>query len=135
MKIEHIAFMVADPAAVAQWYVKHLGFTIKRASTTPPFGHFLADGSGTVMIELYDPRNNPRNDPRVKVPDYRGTDSVVLHLAFQVDDVARARQRLMAAGATPEGDIARTPDGDELTMLRDPWGFAIQLARRAKPMV
>jgi hypothetical protein len=25
--------------------------------------------------------------------------------------------------------------GDDLAMLRDPWGFPVQLVRRAKPMI
>ena len=33
MKIEHIALQVADPAAMADWYVKHLGFCVRRAAT------------------------------------------------------------------------------------------------------
>ena len=52
----------------------------------------------------------------------------------RVDDVAAARRTLLAAGATPVGEITVTPDGDELAMLRDPWGFAVQLARRGTPM-
>jgi glyoxylase I family protein len=28
MKIEHIAFNVADPVAVAAWYAEHLGLTV-----------------------------------------------------------------------------------------------------------
>ena len=53
MKIEHWGYQVADPVAVAQWYSEHLGFTIKRASDSPAKTHFLADGAGQVMIEIY----------------------------------------------------------------------------------
>jgi hypothetical protein len=28
-----------------------------------------------------------------------------------------------------------TPAGDELVMLRDPWGVALQLVKRAQPML
>ena len=35
----------------------------------------------------------------------------------------------------PAGDISVTPAGDQLAMLRDPWGFAIQLAKRNQPMI
>jgi hypothetical protein len=28
-----------------------------------------------------------------------------------------------------------TPTGDQFAMLRDPWGLALQLARRARPLV
>ena len=35
MKIEHIAFQVADPAAMADWYAEHLGFCVRRSSDEP----------------------------------------------------------------------------------------------------
>ena len=128
MKIEHVAFHVSDPTAMAEWYVAHLGFTVKRSLDAPPFTHFLADASGTVMIEIYRP-------PQLRVPDYRDTDPLQLHVAFVSSDIDADRQRLLAAGATPVGEPMETADGDVLAMLRDPWGFAIQLAMRKTPMV
>ena len=68
-------------------------------------------------------------------PDYARQDPLMLHVAFVSDDVAADRDRLIAAGATTVGEIAHTPAGDTLAMLRDPWGPAIQLCQRAKPMV
>jgi uncharacterized glyoxalase superfamily protein PhnB len=59
----------------------------------------------------------------------------VLHLAFISEDMQADRNRLLAAGATAVGDIAVTPAGDHLAMVRDPWGFCIQLAQRAEPMI
>lgn len=128
MKIEHAAYQVAEPVAIAQWYVAHLGMTIKRAQSASPFGHFLADSGDHVMVELY-------CNPVVPVPDYHAVDPLVAHLAFAADDVAATRQRLIEAGATPVGDVATSPAGDDLAMLRDPWGFAVQLVRRASPMI
>ncbi|GAI31566.1 unnamed protein product, partial [marine sediment metagenome] len=37
--------------------------------------------------------------------------------------------------ATPVGDISVTPGGDEIAILRDPWGVAIQFVKRAEPML
>jgi catechol 2,3-dioxygenase-like lactoylglutathione lyase family enzyme len=128
MKIEHAAYQIQDPVAVADWYVKHLGMSIKRAQPDRPFGQFLADGAGTVMLEFY-------NHPKVEVPDYRRIDPLILHVAFSVDDVAEARQRLLSAGATPEGEVTVTDAGDHLAMLRDPWGFPVQLVHRRSPMI
>ena len=62
-------------------------------------------------------------------------DPLVLHVAFAPDDVPSTRARLLAAGATPVGDVVVTPAGDQFAMLRDPWGLALQLARRARPLV
>lgn len=128
MRIEHVAWLVTDPAAAAAWYVEQLGFTIKRRLDVSPFTHFLADESGRVMIELY-------RQPHLRTPDYRDSDPLTLHLALISQDVAADRRRLMAAGATPVGEVQTAPAGDTMAMLRDPWGFAIQLVERKEPMV
>ncbi len=91
MKIEHTAYQVEDPVAVARWYVEHLGLTVKRAQNERPFGQFLADDGDTVMLEFY-------NNPKVRVPDYRAIDPLILHIAFWTDDVEATRARLLAAG-------------------------------------
>jgi glyoxylase I family protein len=128
MKIEHVAYQVPDPVALADWYVEHLGLRIKRATGGPGHARFLADDTDAVMVEVY-------NNPRVAMPDYRAIDPLMLHLAFRTDDVAAARERLLAAGATPEGEVVVSEGGDHLAMLRDPWGLAIQLVRRRDPMI
>ncbi len=126
MKIEHVAYVVTEPVAVAQWYVEHLALRVVRQTGAPTWTHFLADAAGTI-IEIY-------NNPKVVVPDYPSMDPLLLHLAFAVDDVSGTRHRLLAAGCTAVGEIEVTAAGDELAMLRDPWGFAIQLVKRAVPM-
>ena len=128
MKIEHAAWNVEKPVEVAKWYVENLGMKIVKGSDEPPQAHFIADGSGAVMLEIY-------NNPAVKTPDYASMDPLLLHLAFVCDDVKGTAAALVAAGAEMVGDLTVTPAGDELAMLRDPWGFAIQLARRAEPMI
>lgn len=128
MKIEHVAYQVPDPVALADWYVEHLGLRVMRTSGAPGFARFLADDGDAVMIEVY-------NNPHVPMPDYRATDPLTSHLAFHVDDVEATRERLIEAGATPEGQVIVSPVGDHLAMLRDPWGLALQLVRRAEPML
>ena len=56
-------------------------------------------------------------------------------MAFAVEDMEGAIVHLEAAGAQKVGGPGQTPFGDVLAMVRDPWGFAIQLTQRAKPMV
>lgn len=128
MKIEHTAYQVADPAALARWYVEHLGLTIKRSQEASPFGHFLADDGDAVMLEFY-------RQPHLPVPDYQSADPLILHLAFWADDVPATRARLMRAGATVVGDVIRNDQGDEVAMLRDPWGIPVQLVRRERAML
>jgi catechol 2,3-dioxygenase-like lactoylglutathione lyase family enzyme len=128
MKIEHVALFVKDPVAVARWYEEHLGLRIVRSSDAgPSFTRFLADSAGTTVMEIY--------SGTLPVPDYAAMDPLLLHVAFATDDLPATRSRLLAAGATAEGDVTATPAGDRLAMLRDPWGLAIQLAHRATPLV
>ena len=84
------------------------------------------DGAQASMLEIY-------RNPAAEVPDYRTRNPLELHIAFIADDVVAERQRLMDAGASPEGEVTTTPSGDRLAMLRDPWGVPIQLCQRAKP--
>lgn len=62
-------------------------------------------------------------------------DPLLLHIAFVCEDLAATTKRLVAAGATLVAGPELLPSGDELAMLRDPWGLAIQLAKRATPML
>jgi glyoxylase I family protein len=127
MNIEHIAINVADPVAVADWYMRHLGLRVVRKGEGPVFGHFLADAAGRVVLEIYH-----QNAP---VPDYAALDPFVFHIAFMTPDVERERVRLLAAGATPAGDISRAQNGDVLSFVRDPWGVTLQLVRRGQPLL
>src|SRR6185369_265580 len=124
MKIEHFALQVADPVAMAEWYVKHLGCSVARSTGEPAHARFLKDASGAVMLEIY-------RNPKVSVPDYSKIDPLWLHLAFVSSDLAADRDRLVSAGATVVEDLTTTPAGDQLVMLRDPWGTSVQLVRRS----
>ena len=127
MNIEHFAINVSNPVAAAEWYVRHLGMRIVRSLNESPFTHFLADASGRVVVETYAHSKAP-------VPDYAAMDPLVFHIAFTTTDVASAREKLLAAGATSAGPVTTTPVGDVMTFLRDPWGVALQLVKRAVPL-
>ena len=122
MKIEHIAFNVADPVAAADWYGRHCGLRVVRHVPQPAQTHFLADSEATVL-EIY-------CNPRDQVPDYRSMNPLLFHLALASPDPTADVGRLVAAGATFVEEI-RLPDGSHLVMLRDPWGVALQLCKRA----
>jgi glyoxylase I family protein len=130
MKIEHVGYMVKDPIQVAAWYCQNLGFRVARGMETSPFTHFLVDSSGEGMVEIY-------NNPAASVPDYASMDPLVFHVAFAVGDEAieTVRDRLLGAGAVIYSDVVVTPAGDQLVMLRDPWGMAIQLTHRKEAML
>jgi glyoxylase I family protein len=128
LKIEHIAFNVAEASKMAQWYVAHLGLQIVRDVGDANQTTFIADDSRQAVIELY-------NNPLAEVPDYASINPFILHIAFLVDNIESERDRLLTAGATPAGDINTLPSGDKLLFLRDPWGVTIQLVKRAKPLI
>lgn len=127
LNVEHVACNVSDPVAMAAWYVEHLGMRVVRKISAAPYMHFLADAAGRVVIEIY---SNPA-DP---VPDYSAMHPLRFHLAFNAADPDAAQAALVAAGATLLDDQT-TADGSRLLMLRDPWGLAIQLCKRATPLL
>jgi len=126
MKLEHFALNVEDPVAVAAWYVQHLGLRVARHIPAPAQTHFLVDAESTIL-EIY-------CNPPDQVPDYRSMDPLLLHLAFTSADPIADSKRLVAAGASYLSDT-RLEDGSHLFMLRDPWGLALQLCKRAKALI
>lgn len=126
MKLEHIAFNVADPVAVADWYCRHCGLRIVRHIPLPAQTHFLADSDATVL-EIY-------CNPPDQIPDYRNMNPLLFHLALASDSPTADARCLVAAGATYIEEV-RLPDGSQLIMLRDPWGLALQLCKRATPLL
>jgi catechol 2,3-dioxygenase-like lactoylglutathione lyase family enzyme len=127
LTIEHVACNVSNPAAMAAWYVEHLGMRIVRQSSTAPYIHFLADAAGRTVLEIYSNAADP-------VPDYPAMHPLRFHIAFATTDPDGSRAALVAAGATAVDDQT-TADGSRLIMLRDPWGLPLQLCRRATPLV
>jgi len=127
LNLEHVALNVADPAAMAAWYVKNLGMRIVRQSAVAPYIHFLADAAGRSVIEVYSNDADP-------FPDYASMHPLRLHVAFATSDPDGSRAALEAAGATFVDEMTRD-DGTRLVMLRDPWNFAIQLCKRGKSML
>lgn len=128
MRIEHVAFNVEDPLSMARWYVEHLGFEVRRRVMESPWAHFMVDSTGSTMLEIY-------GNPDVPLPDYRAMHAGTLHLALLSEDVEADIARLSAAGGKLDGDIQNTPAGDTLAFVRDPWGFTLQLVKRAQPML
>ncbi|MCP4565967.1 MAG: VOC family protein, partial [FCB group bacterium] len=69
-----------------------------------------------------------------QVPLYANMDPLILHLAFESADPDADARRLIDAGASWVQEV-RPDDGSHLVMLRDPWGLALQLCKRGKPML
>jgi glyoxylase I family protein len=127
IRFEHAAINVKEPVAMADWYCKNLGMTVVFKADPPANTRFVKDASGKTRIELY-------NNSAAPIPDYASQDLLVLHFAFNVDDVKATCDRLIKAGAKMDKDVTVTASGDEIATIRDPWGIALQFVKRAKPM-
>ena len=127
VRFEHVAINVKDPIAMADWYCKNLGMTIVFKADPPANTRFIKDAGGKARIELY-------NNSSAPIPDYASQDLLVLHFAFNVDNVKATCDRLIEAGAKMDKDVTVTAAGDEIATVRDPWGIALQFVKRAKPM-
>lgn len=119
MKLEHIAFDVPEPEALVAWWCENLGF--RRSA---PGSAFIIDDSGTMALEVYRTGETPA------APDYRRQNSMTMHIAFVSEDVKADAERLVAAGAKLE-TLKLDDDSFHMAILRDPWGMAIQLCKRA----
>ncbi len=121
---EHVALNVPDRDAAVAWYVEHLGLRVVRE--VPGAMAFLADADGTVVFELY----NNRDAGRI---DFPKTDTLALHIAFEVDDPRTAADELVAGGASVAEAYKEVGD-DAMIMLRDPFGVGLQLVHRGTRM-
>lgn len=122
---EHLAFNVPDMDAMTDWYCTHLGMKIARLDAGKKV--FLADHTGTVVLELYSNSDEAMLPSRKPLP-------LEIHLAFVVEDADAVVAELEAAGAEL---ISRQPpdeSGDVLCFLRDPFGLPIQVLTRKVPL-
>jgi catechol 2,3-dioxygenase-like lactoylglutathione lyase family enzyme len=127
MKFEHFALNVSDAPAASDWYEANLGLKIVKKMTESPYMTFLADDSGTVMIEIY-------SNPKGETLDFEKLHPLAVHVALVSANPNTDRDRLIEAGAKLISDDV-LPDGSHLIMLRDPWGICLQLCKRATPMI
>ena len=121
MRLEHFAIDVPDAEAFKDWWCEHLG--MRRSPANPGF---LLDDSGEAALEIYRTGETPA------APDYPAIHPMTLHIAFLADDVDATVARLEKAGAKCV-ELVHKP-GFDMAILRDPWGVAIQLCRREKPI-
>jgi len=124
MVLEHIGINVSDAAGMAAWYCECLGLSVFRQTET---AYFLADSTGRMLLEIY-------TNPAGKQIDSAGLEPGAFHIAFVSDDVTADRGRLIEAGGRADGEIFTDGD-DEFAIIRDPWGVAVQLAKRGTAMV
>lgn len=127
MKFEHFALNVPNAQEMSIWYEAHLGLKVVKKMTEVPYMTFLADDSGTILLEIY-------SNPKGETLDFTRFHPLAVHLAFVSEDPAKDKARLINAGASEMSDDI-LPDSSHLVMLRDPWGICIQFCKRSIPML
>jgi len=125
---EHFATNTTDSRAKAKWYADNLGMDILRQGGLPDYGTFVADSGKDMMLELYQKKEFP-------FIDYNKINPVSIHLAFVVNNVGVYKKKLLNGGAKLVNDIPKSASGDKVLVMRDPWGFPIQLIQRAVPLL
>jgi glyoxylase I family protein len=123
-EIEHIGISVAKPIEMANWYQEVLGFDIKfSAEDDEKAVAFLTDGSDRVMLEL---GRLPDVPPLAEGLSHH----LELHIALKSDDPEKDAEYLVSNGAKFIEKCPITRQGENLTVLSDPWGNTLQLVRR-----
>lgn len=128
IRFEHFALNVNDPINMAQWYCENLGMKLIRKGPPPADARFISDPDENMMLEIY-------KNPPDEVPDYPNMNPLLMHICFMVDNVKGICEKLVSAGATTVDESKIFDNGDEIAMLRDPWGVPIQFIKRASSML
>ena len=126
-RIEHVAIAARDPEALAAWYGKNLGFSVRITFDNG------ADKPKTYMIAL------DNREPYIEIipadrtqplHERANNDPGISHLAICVSDFDAALKSLVAAGARREGDERKAPYESRVQFFRDPEGNLFHLLFR-----
>jgi catechol 2,3-dioxygenase-like lactoylglutathione lyase family enzyme len=128
LNIEHIGICVTAPISMGEWYRDQLGFRIIRSAGNDADGvTFLVDGDGRTVLELGRLPEGPPLDGRSLLP-------LQLHIAVTCEDPSAEAARLVAVGAQLLGESPRNRYPGEKILLRDPWGYTLQLVNRQEKL-
>jgi catechol 2,3-dioxygenase-like lactoylglutathione lyase family enzyme len=109
---------------MGEWYRDNLGFKILRRAGDDVDGvSFVVDGEGKTVLELGKLPEGPPLDGRSLLP-------LQLHIAVECEDPNAEAERLISAGAELLGESPRSSYKGEKILIRDPWGYTIQLVNR-----
>ena len=124
--IEHFAICARDTAALADFYVNTLGFSIVfRNAKTPPT-LFVKPARPGSMIEIMPAADKP-------IARREMTDPGLVHVALSVADLAASMAELTARGIRFEGEVRVSGDA-QAVFFRDPEGNILHLIQRGRPL-
>ena len=124
-KLLHTRMRVNDIERSVQFYEQALGLTVSRRHTSPRGAQlvFLATPNSDEEIELC---QMPAGAPAVQVqPD-------LMHLAFEVDDLAAFAAALQKKGFALSDGPTKTSSGSVIAFIDAPEGYEVELIQRAK---
>lgn len=124
-KLLHTRMRVNDLAGTVKFYQEALGLKLTRQHTSPRGAQlaFLATPNSDEEIEIC---QMPLGAPPVQVqPD-------LMHLAFEVDDLAAFEAAIKAQGYTLSDGPTKTGSGSVIAFIDAPEGYEVELIQRAK---
>jgi catechol 2,3-dioxygenase-like lactoylglutathione lyase family enzyme len=120
-----IALMAEDPAASAQWFVDHFGFTV-----TTDIGWFVdAQHKDLASLSLSFVQRDHESSPDV----LRGREVAGTMLAFLVDDVDAEERRLRDAGIEVVLPLVTEPWGQRRVQVMGPDGLVVEVLQPVAP--
>lgn len=124
-KLLHTRMRVNDIERSAKFYEQALGLTISRRHTSPRGAQlvFLATPNSDEEIELC--QMPPGATPVQVQPD-------LMHLAFEVDDLAAFAAELQKNGFALSDGPTKTGSGSVIAFIDAPEGYEVELIQRAK---
>jgi glyoxylase I family protein len=125
---EHFALNALNSASITTWYTQNLGMNMVRKGSDPANTNFIGDAGNNAMMEMY-------NNAAFQVLDLWKINHLSMHFAFVVDDVKGIKNKLVEAGAKIVEDIREVTTGDQVLVLRDPRGLALQFIKRSEPIL
>jgi lactoylglutathione lyase len=124
-KLLHTRMRVNDLARTVKFYQEALGLKLTRQHTSPRGAQlaFLATPNSDEEIEIC---QMPAGAPPVQVqPD-------LMHLAFEVDDLAAYEAAIKAKGYALSDGPTQTGSGSVIAFIDAPEGYEVELIQRAK---
>ena len=121
-RLEHLGLAARDTAALAEWYVRTLGATVRWQSEKTPAAYFV-ELPGGALIEIYAAASDA-----VAPPD--NGDAGLRHLALRVASIDLARGVLEARGVIFTEPVKRAGGGGSVLFFRDGEGNLLHLVER-----
>ncbi|WP_210462952.1 SMU1112c/YaeR family gloxylase I-like metalloprotein [Rufibacter roseolus] len=123
--IHHIAVICTDYPVSRRFYTQVLGLTLQQEINRAERDSYKADLAlnGQYIIELFSFPNVPA---RLSFPEAAG----LRHLAFEVEDVAAARQELMNQSVEVQEIRVDEHTGKRFCFFSDPDGLPLELYER-----